>query len=77
MMSAVKDMEVPTILNGHTIGTATFTVTATESLNGVLATISFGERQIGELRFNAGTNFEIVMAAVQEKLTPEPSVRVR
>jgi hypothetical protein len=70
MESTVKHMDVPAIVNGRTIGTATFTVTATESPSGVIGTVSYGERLIGKLRFAAGTGFENVMATIRERLTP-------
>ena len=75
MNSTVKHMDVPAILNGHTIGTATFTVTATEFPTKVIAAVSYGERLIGELEFAAGTGFGNVMATIQNLLTPEPSLR--
>lgn len=70
MVSTVKDIEVPVVLSGHTIGTATFTVEAKEIPNGVIAIISYGQRFIGDIQFNAGTSFETVMATIQERLTP-------
>lgn len=75
MKSTERQLEVPAILNGITIGTATFTVTATETPSEVIATVTYGERPIGQLGFAAGTGFENVMATIQNLLTPEPYLR--
>jgi hypothetical protein len=68
-------MEVPAVVNGRTIGTATFTVTAIETPGGVTATVNFGEKLIGQLGFASGTGFENVMATIRNLLTPLPSLR--
>lgn len=71
MKSIVRNIDVPAIVNNRTIGTATFIVTATETLNEVIATINYGNKLICEpLRFRAGIGFENVMATIRERLTP-------
>ena len=76
MASIAKNIEVPVILNGRTVDTATFTVMATKFPNMVIARVSYGEKFIGEHPpFKAGTSFETVIATVRNLLTPQPSVR--
>ena len=72
MKSTVRNMYIPAIVNGYTIGTATFTVMAAESPTKDIAIVKYGERFIGEREFAAGTGCENVMATIQNLLTPEP-----
>ncbi len=76
MKIATKHLEVPAVVNRRVIGSATFTVTATEFPGEVIAYVSYGEKLIGHLRFAAGTGFENVMTTVRERLTPLGAWRV-
>lgn len=75
MKSILRDIDVPAIVDGHTVRTTKFTVTARELPTKVIATINFGVRQIGELSFTAGTSIANVEATIQNLLTPEPYLR--
>lgn len=74
MKSAVRNIDIPAVVNGRTIGTATITVTAIETPTEVIATIKYGEKLISHLGFDAGIGFENVMASIRNRLTPGPSM---